>query len=160
MTIPRCVFACVVLGGFLTLSFSARADGLLNAIGACGEPCVISRNLGGIASEYEAAAHAVLGGARKQIIISGTCASACALFADKVRNVVCVTPRAVFYFHKATLWSAGPGSEVIRRFAPQQSPDIQAWVMARGGYPAGDRLRDMLAMPAAESHKFFRQCRA
>jgi hypothetical protein len=44
---------------------------------------------------------------RQQVVIDGTCASACTLVVDKIpRDRICVTQRAVLAFHAA--WSPSP----------------------------------------------------
>jgi hypothetical protein len=109
---------------------------------------------------FRAAAEAVRqGNVRRQIVVDGPWASACVLFADVVRSRVCITPRAWFGFHKGTthqlLWTPQYLIAVQRnRFDPSHSPDIDAWVRARKGYPATGVLR----MPFKEARRFWPVC--
>jgi hypothetical protein len=74
---------------------------------------------------------------RQQVVIDGTCASACTLVVDKIpRNRICVTPRAVLAFHAA--WSPGlygaqvnkPGTRYLWSHYPA---DIRHWIARHGG---------------------------
>lgn len=90
---------------------------------ACGEPCVIRSNYGGVLADFRGLAEEV--NARKQVIlIDGDCVSACALFADLARANIRITLRARIWFHQSS-------AEEI----PPQSPDIISWVTSNGGFP-------------------------
>jgi hypothetical protein len=117
----------------------------------CGEPCIIRDNPGGSVYLFQLAADRVLGGARKQIIIDGECASACAFFAEKARPRVCVTKKARMGYHQGIV-----GDDERLRFVLQHAPDIHNWVMRRGGFPANG----MLWMEFVEARKFWPVCAA
>jgi len=102
-------------------------------LAGCGRPCVIRDNPGGVIRDYEWLSSLV--NVREQIvIIDGSCASACALFADHARSNIRITDRAVFKFHQVS-----DGTE------PWHSSDIADWVHAHGGFPPQDsgRLTEM-----------------
>jgi hypothetical protein len=74
---------------------------------------------------------------RQQVVIDGTCASACTLVVNKIpRNRICVTPRAVLAFHAA--WSPSlsgaelntPGTRYLWSHYPA---DIRHWIARHGG---------------------------
>lgn len=90
---------------------------------ACGNPCVITANYGGVIGDFKSLADEV--NTRKQaILIDGDCVSACALFADLARKNVRITRRARFWFHQSSIDEP-----------PPQSADITAWVTSHGGFP-------------------------
>jgi hypothetical protein len=88
-------------------------------------------------------------------MIDGDCASACVILADEARPRVCITERAVFWFHKGYNRTVKP-DDPNYRFDPIQSPDITAWVMEHGGFPADDE--HMLDMHADEAQWFWPMC--
>jgi hypothetical protein len=129
------------------------------AFGPCGDPCIVTRSPGGYIYLFEQAAHQVLEGEKRLVVIDGDCYSACTIFADLARSRVCITQMAVFYFHKAyytdTRMVAGV-EQVIHTdlFDPPQSPDIDKAVRALGGYPADG----FTSMPYAIAKDFWRTC--
>lgn len=140
---------------------TAAAHAFERAFGPCsGQTCVVRSSPGGEVRRFLAAAAAVRAGAKQLVIIDGPCHSACAIFADVARERVCITPRASFGFHKATLYRAeGRGSERtltrIARSDPRHSADIARWVHANGGFPT----RGMNVMNNRQAQKFWRSCR-
>jgi hypothetical protein len=109
---------------------------------SCGEPCIIENSPGGYLDRFERAAKAVHRGERRQIVIDGRCASACALFADLARPHVCITERAMLAFHKGSGGNLDLTEGLVTfRFDPPQSKDIKQWVEQRGGYPTVGVLR-------------------
>lgn len=157
--------ACVlILGGFAAPSAEAQnwrdSRALRSAFGACGDPCVIHYSPGGEVEKFQAAARAVRAGARRLVVIDGPCISACAVFADMARMRVCITRRASFGFHKATvmgMYQRNDGSYSMRRLAredPPHSRDIANWVYRNGGFPA----RGVRTMNARQASAFFRRC--
>jgi hypothetical protein len=136
--------------GLVVLTLPTRADIVSDIFGDCGEPCVIRESGGGFVPLFMKA--------REQVIIDGACASACVLFADYARSKICVTPWAVFGFHKGTHYnlatlSYGLPSSTLR-FDPPHSGDIDGWVKVRGGYP----YDGILWMSATEAVRFWRPC--
>lgn len=125
-------------------------DIIVEALGCIGDPCVIDSNPGGNALTFSKVARLVRAGAIKQVVINGRCASGCAYFADKARPHVCITPNAVFAFHKGR---SGEGEDEIM-FDLIHSRDIQDWVMKQGGYPKNG----MLAMKYKNAKKFWPTC--
>lgn len=138
----------------------SRDRALRAAFGSCGEPCVIRYSPGGELTRFQAAAAAVRRGARRLVVIDGPCISACAVFADVARSKVCITDRAVFGFHKATLVSLRSlrsGLVVKRQLAvsdPPHSSDIARWVKQRGGFPRQGLRR----MDSRQAAAFWRRC--
>lgn len=131
------------------------------ALGGCGEPCVIRYSPGGDVALFQAAAKAVRAGARRRVIIDGPCLSACAIFADMVRSRVCITSRASFGFHKASVFAVHTSSDgtgqklrLVAREDPPQSRDISNWVRRNGGFPT----RGMRTMSNRQAARFFRRC--
>ena len=129
--------------------------------GHCGirDPCFIAPNGGGSINLFLQAARAVNRGDKNLVVINTTCASACALFADKARERVCIGEFAVFQFHKGTrsYWTGFrqyPPDIWNGRFDPLQSPDIDSWIRERGGYPA----TGWLDMTYQEARRFWRPC--
>lgn len=127
------------------------------AFGSCGDPCVVRYNAGGEVGIYEDAARAVRAGVKRLVVIDGPCISACAIFADKARAHVCITPRARFGFHKATVVATLPGTGRARHVGhedPPHSRDIRNWVMRNGGFPT----RGLRHMNARQAAAFWRRC--
>ena len=129
--------------------------------GHCGirDPCFIAPNNGGQVYLFVQAARAVNRGEKNLVVINTTCASACALFADRARERVCIGELAVFQFHKGTRlhWTGFrqyPPDIWNVRFDPPQSPDIDSWIRERGGYPADG----WLDMTYQEARRFWRPC--
>lgn len=103
------------------------------------EECIIRHNPGGFGLLFVWAAWSV-NRHERTIVIDGTCASACAIFADKARTNVCITPRARFLFHKALNPLNGERSDPDSLL---HSSDIIRWVNDRGGFPSGNVLLEM-----------------
>lgn len=124
--------------------------------GHCGDPCVITYSPGGEVAKFQAAGHAVRAGAKRLVIIDGPCLSACAIFADIARARVCITPRAQFGFHKASVYAVQGPSELrlVGREDPPQSRDIRRWVKRQGGFP----VRGMRMMSNKQAARFWRRC--
>ena len=102
---------------------------------ACGEPCVVTHNVGGrVRSFLDAVADILVDG--RHLVIDGYCGSSCALAADKARPLVCITDRAVLGVHKMATWKRSGGKFVVDRFLNMPfSPDIAELIEARGGQP-------------------------
>lgn len=126
----------------------------------------ISYSSGGTVSEFKDAAEEVVK-TNRQVRIDGQCVSSCAIFADFARPNVCITERAVFKFHQTTRTVTFISRETLRgipiaervrstklREPPPASPDILAWVEARGGFPS----KGFLEMGAAEAKAFWPLC--
>lgn len=129
--------------------------------GQPGDVYQVLRNDGGYGYEFLDAAEALKHGVRKLVVIDGWCASACVLFADRGRKKICITEQAVFAFHKGyAAYRASVGNYkfvdtlVVMFSDPPQSPDIDAWVKTRGGYPA----QGVLTMNFSEAQRFWRVC--
>jgi len=138
----------------------SRDRALRAAFGNCGDPCIVRYSPGGELESFRAAANAVRRGARRLVVIDGPCISACAVFADMARARVCITDRAVFGFHKATLVSLRSlrSGRTLRRVLavsdPPHSADIARWVQRRGGFPRNG----LVQMRAREAAAFWRRC--
>jgi hypothetical protein len=72
-----------------------------------------------------------------QVVIDGTCASACTMILGVVpRNRICITPRAVLEFHSA--WNPTSGGNVTSRAGNQilwanYPPSVRRWISRNGG---------------------------
>lgn len=134
---------------------SLHANPAFDRVFRCGDPCVIRYNAGGNVASFLGAAKAVQHGAREQVVIDGDCYSACVVFADIARKYVCVTPRAIFGFHKATLNLEYSNGAVTRMsMDTPHSSDITRWVYSRGGFPR----QGYLYMNSHEATRFWRPC--
>jgi hypothetical protein len=138
--------AFCLLAGFPAQAQNADERALRAAFGRCGEPCVIKSSPGGEVKTFQA---------------DGPCFSACAIFADLARSKVCVTSRARFGFHKATLMAvlssedgSGKRLEYLGRQDPPHSSDIAGWVQSKGGFPR----KGFRTMSAAQAGQFFKRC--
>ncbi len=129
--------------------------------------CVVKDNPGGYLWNYEAAAVQILLSGIAHIVVDGECASACASVIDLLREYpvdICITPRAVFRFHKAALvrevTQAGKVVEkdVLFYADTPQTPEVQKWVAARGGMPIETSADKMLVMRAQDASEFWRRC--
>lgn len=160
------VAAGLLLSGLLLSSATAHAQSpgaraFDAAFGPCrGSTCVVRSNPGGDVRRFVAAARAVRAGAKRLVVIDGPCASACVIFADIARDRVCITDRATFGFHKATLFRAErrTGGErrwrQIARHDPVHSADIDRWVRRNGGFPS----RGLRMMDNRDAGQFWRRC--
>ncbi len=119
-------------------------------LGPCNNPCRVTHNYGGMIYVFDAAANALLFGAKTRLEIDGHFYSAGAILADKVAYYrperVCITPRASFRFHKTSAESD-----------PPHSHGVHAWVMQNGGYPS-NKSKEFLVMPYPEAKRFWRTC--
>jgi hypothetical protein len=96
---------------------------LARVFGPCQDPCVVEYSRGGHVAWFEQAAHAARA-AQVQVVINGFCGSSCMTLASEARPYVCITPRAVFAFHRTNYGDPIPLGR-----------DLDAWVRRRGGYP-------------------------
>jgi hypothetical protein len=102
---------------------SSGAAAIARVVGGCGNPCIVAGNNGGRIVDFERAASAIRS-SHRMLVIDGFCASACMTMADRARPRACITPNAVFAYHK-TNWNrpiplgAGP----------------RKWIMRHGGFP-------------------------
>ena len=126
---------------------AAGSQAIARAIGNCGDPCVISGSNGGRIVDFRAAAAAIQSGARKSVVIDGYCASACMTLASMVRSKVCITPRAVFAYHKTN----------FNRPIPL-SADMNRWISRNGGFPEFGATPGVLPTQVAQS--FWRPCKS
>src|SRR3989344_6681968 len=154
--------ACVLL--LCAFPATALADSYIEKAFGCrqGEnPCVITYNPGGVIYEFGEAYTEALE-TNRLFVVDGICASACAMAMDTIRKYqrVCITPWAVFGFHKTTgvdfaLLPYGVGV-YKKRSDPPQSPDIDMWVrVLHKGYPTDG----ILWMPFSEAKHFWPVCR-
>lgn len=159
--------ALALCGALLGCATEQKENAFLQAFGTLGwENDTISHSNGGIVSTFRDAAEEVVK-TKRQVRIDGQCVSSCAIFADFARPNVCITERAVFKFHKTTRTVTFVSRETLRgipiaervrsvelRESPPASPDIHAWVEARGGFPS----KGFLEMGATEAKAFWSPC--
>jgi len=96
---------------------------LARVFGPCHDPCIVQESPGGHVIWFEQAARAARA-AHVQIIINGFCGSSCMTLASEARPYVCITPRAIFAYHRTNYGDPIPLGH-----------DLDNWVRARGGYP-------------------------
>ena len=88
--------------------------------------------IGEYLAEYEA-----LQVSGENVIIDGTCASACTMILGVIpRNRICVTPRAVLEFHAA--WDLAPGGQVVSSAGSHllwsnYPSKVRNWISRHGG---------------------------
>ena len=143
----QALVVCVLLIS-LTPAHAITAAGVrlvAQAVGPCGDPCVVSGNSGGKIIPFRGAGDAIRSGAGQPLVIDGFCASACMVMADRARPRACITPSAVFAYHK-TNWN---------RSLPLSS-DLHHWVMQHGGYPEFDGTPGLMTNQVAK--RFWKQC--
>lgn len=154
------LFACLLFGGPSQAQSRGQQLAVHAAFGECGSTCVVKSNPGGSVRLFQAAAAEVLAGAKRLVVIDGPCASACVIFADLAREKVCITKRASFRFHKASLISVtamADGSRRMRLVAredPPHSDDINRWVYRNGGFPS----QGLRVMSSRQAQAFWRSC--
>jgi hypothetical protein len=115
------------------------------AVGGCGDPCVVVSNSGGRITSFRGAGDAIRRGAGQMLVIDGYCASACMVMADRARPRACITSRATFAYHK-TNWN---------RPLPLSS-DLHSWIVRNGPYPEFDGHPGV--MPNQVAQRFWKQC--
>lgn len=148
----RAFWYCLSFGVLLVTAnidyASAASSGntvIARAVGPCGDPCVIHTNNGGRITVFERAASAIRSGARHWLVIDGFCASACMVMADQARPRTCITPRAVFAYHR-TNWD---------RPIPLHA-DLRRWIIGHGGFPSFHGKPGI--MPNRVAQHFWPQC--
>ncbi|MFZ2082616.1 MAG: hypothetical protein WAV38_39360 [Xanthobacteraceae bacterium] len=73
----------------------------------------------------------------EQVVIDGTCASACTMLLGTIpRNRICVTPRAVLEFHAA--WDPRPAGQVVSSAGnhilwSSYPSGVRKWISRHGG---------------------------
>jgi hypothetical protein len=91
---------------------------------------------GGQIGQYLDRYHA-LRASGEQVIIDGTCASACAMILGVLpRDQICVTPRAVFAFHSA--WEPTPEGNKVSKAGNEYlwanyPSNVRKWISLHGG---------------------------
>ena len=141
------LLAVLSAGPVAAAPVSVGSQDLVRAVGDCGDPCVISGSNGGRMVDFRAAAAAIQSGARRSVVIDGYCASACMTLAALTRSKVCITPRAVFAYHKTN----------FNRPIPLAS-DMNRWISLHGGFPEFGATPGVLPNEVAQS--FWRQCKS
>lgn len=124
----------------------AGAIAIARAAGPCGNPCTIVSNNGGRIIDFEDAGDAIRTGNGQKLVIDGFCASACMVMADLARPKACITPRAVFAYHKTN----------FNRPIPL-SADLHGWIMRHGGFPEFRGIPGI--MPNQVALRFWPRCR-
>ena len=99
---------------------------LARVFGPCHDPCVVEYNRGGHVAWFEQAAHAARAAqVHVACTINGFCGSSCMTLASEARPYVCITPRAIFAYHRTNYGDPIPLGR-----------DLDHWIRVRGGYPA------------------------
>jgi hypothetical protein len=119
--------------------------------------CVVWYSRGGQVKIFEEAAdEAITSDIR--IIFSGSCDSACTLFADLLHTRSCITKTAEFGFHKFARWPSGSvtaagetpdGIQPLGFFTPVYSLELQQILKPHGELPTGEPLLYIHADDAA-----------
>lgn len=150
MKIPSLI-ACLLL---ITITPAGAApvtpgglSAIARAVGPCGDPCVVSGSNGGRIVDFEDAADAIRTGGRQKLVIDGYCASSCMVLADRARPKACITPRAVFAYHKTNRNRPIPLSSGLRK-----------WIVSNGGFPENTGTPGI--MPNHVAQRFWPQCQS
>lgn len=139
---------CFLFAGVVVAQAAPQGDELITrTVGRCGDPCTITSNYGGSIVDFEDAADAIAAGARKRVVIDGYCASACMVLADRARHKTCITPRAVFAYHKTN----------YNRPIPLRA-DLRRWIDSKGGFPEFRGTPGI--MPHEVASRFWARCTA
>jgi len=120
---------------------------------ACGNPCVIEDDGGGIIDLY-AAEGRLLAAEHIPVIVDGPCMSACTVLVDEVRDNVCVTSKALLGYHQSFMIKSG-----VPIFGPMtyETPGLNEYLASRGGLPTPDSGH-MLLLNAIEAERFYKPC--
>ena len=140
-----CLFAIAVTSTTAIAAPGAGAGAIARAVGNCGNPCTIVRNTGGRIIDFEDAGNAIRAG-RQRLVIDGYCASACMVMADRARPRACITPSAVFGYHKTNFGRPIP-----------LHADLNGWIMRHGGFPRFGSTPG--TMPNSVARQFWPMCR-
>lgn len=168
---------CALLATGVWLANPSQAEGIFGAAGAsnrvglgtpleqafgdCGNPCVVRENTGGKLQTFFLASREIQA-KHISLVIDGPCYSACASVADRLRNSVCITPRAVFGFHlrhETLMVDDDPITINIGRGRTAEQPqsnDIRAWVLRHGGFPSS--ATNYTLMHSKDAGQFWRRC--
>jgi hypothetical protein len=117
----------------------------------------ISDDRGGQIGDYLAKYHALRENG-EQVMIDGTCASACTMLLGVIpRNRICVTPRAVLAFHSA--WTPTSEGEQISSAGnyylwSNYPPAVRKWIIQHGGLHA-----QIIYLSGAELAAMYPACR-
>lgn len=151
--IAACVFFVVGIRTFLwpvPIPASITGPGPLFPLTRwCGDPCVINRNYGGRVDYFMSAANVLPFRKEHGAIIDGPCYSACTMFAAFGRPHVCITKKAIMYFHR--------GSDEMLPESSAYPQDIMTWVNAHGGWPT-QRSGRFTRMPFNAAKQFWPVC--
>lgn len=120
---------------------------------ACGSPCVIEDDGGGIIDLY-AAQGRLLAAGHDKLIVDGPCMSACTILVDLDRANVCMTSRALLGYHQSSMIKNG-----VHVFGPMvyETPGLNAYLESRGGLPTPDSGH-MLLLNSVEAERFYKPC--
>ncbi len=168
--LPRLFTLLLTIGlAGVQLARAGPAEALEEAFPGCTpRHCVVTKNEGGDLGDYNLALYQMLLVGIRHVVVDARCTSSCASTVDLAREVgidVCITSRASFAFHKASLQLenilvAGTYDTVVEvndYFDPPQTPGVREWVLAHGGFPIGTG-KHMLRMSAQEASRFWRWC--
>jgi hypothetical protein len=151
----KLLFALLVVA----LPSSAGADVVKDVFQCTTNPCVVRHSPGGNVELFTQAANA-LQARQWLLVIDGSCYSACAIAADQNRTTTCITERASFHFHKASVVrevqtaSGIVSKEILWHFDPPQSHAIHMWNFERGGY----LVEGFRKMSYQEALSFWNRC--
>ena len=158
--------AAVVAVDVASVEAASAGPALNQAIpsGCSRTTCVVHDNPGGEISVFQSAARELVAEG-KHLVIDGRCASACVVLADMARSNTCITQNARIEVHQAEIVEftgqmtmvAGqpvPVAHLVRREDPPQSPDINRWVKAHGGYPTSG----LMEIPVSAAKQFWSMC--
>ena len=144
------IIACLFVVAMTSTTAGAGPFGgagvIARAVGNCGNPCTIVRNMGGRIIDFEDAGDAIRSG-KQRLVIDGYCASACMVMADRARPRTCITSRAVFGYHKTNF-----GRPIPLR------ADLRGWIIRHGGFPRFGARPGV--MPNNVARQFFPACRS
>jgi hypothetical protein len=161
---PAIGFASAIQGEFaVALKLANSEAAYLRSDGPPrrGNECICARFRAGRSprESWRAARFNALRNGREQIIIDGTCSSACTLVLGIVpRDRICVTQHAMLGFHAA--WRPGflgfkvinePATRTLLSFYPEP---IRQWIVRNGGLGI-----EMMDLSGPELMGIYRECR-
>jgi hypothetical protein len=134
-------------------SVVAEPTGMVWPAIACGNPCVISDDAGGIVDTYEAQAR-LMAATNIPVIVDGPCMSACTIFVDIDRANICLTERALLGYHKSVYKK---GDDDVFGDIEYSTPGLEDYIKSHGGLPDPDSGH-LLMLNSHEAGQFYKAC--
>jgi hypothetical protein len=121
---------------------------------ACGSPCVIENDAGGVIDAYTAQGR-LYAATGVRVVVDGPCLSACTMLVDLDRANVCLTHRALLGYHQGR--RTDPDGTLVLEDLRYETPGLEAYIKSRGGEP--DPMKGhLLMLNWVEASKFYKVC--